>query len=132
MGMDFIGPLERSVYGNTYIDNLVDYFSRYMYSHLTAGADTNIVIHLFDYYLRTNPKLYTLYMDVSSHFTSQKLRTYFQMKDIAVVFTSSISHKSIGLIEKSNNILQQVFKKMREPGEEWKDVLFCATSQVNS
>ena len=30
------------------------------------------------------------------------------------------------MIEKSNDILQQAFKKMREPGKEWEDALFQA------
>ena len=71
-------------------------------------------------------------MDISSYFTSQKLRIYFQKKDIAVVFASFASHKSIGMIEKSYDILQQAFKKMRESREEWEDALFRAASQINS
>ena len=132
MGMDFIGPFERSAYGNTYIYNLVDYFLRHMYPHPTAGAGTNDVILSFNHYLQANPKPYTVYMDAGSYFTSQKLCTYFQKKDIAVVFAPSASYKSVGLIEKSNNILQQAFKKIRQPGEEWEDALFYAISQVNS
>ncbi len=132
MGIDFIDPFEKSAYGNTYIYNLVDYFSRHMYPHLTSGTGTNDVIILFDYYLQANPKPYAVYMDVGSHFTSQKLQTYFQKKDITVVFVPSASHKSVGIIEKSNDILQQTFKKMYEPGEEWEDALFQAVLQVNS
>ncbi len=132
MGMDFIGPFEKSAYGNTYIYNLVDYFSRHMYPHSTSGTGTNDVIISFDHYLRANPKSYAVYMDAGSHFTSQKLRTYFQKKDIAIVFAPSTSHKSVDMIEKSNDILQQAFKKMREPGKDWEDALFRAASQVNS
>ena len=54
-------------------------------------------------------------MDAGSHF---------QKKDIAVVFASSTSHKSVNMIEKLNNILQQALKKMCELREEWEDVLF--------
>ena len=131
MGMDFIGLFKKFAYGHTYIYNLVDYFSRHMYPYSTSRAGTNNVIILFDHYLQANLKPYAVYMDASSHFTSQKLCTYFQKKDIAVIFTFSASHKSVGMIKKSNNILQQVFKKMRKLGEEWEDVLFQATSQVN-
>ncbi len=132
MKMDFIGPFERSAYGNTYIYNLVDYFSRHIYLHPTVGAGTNNVILSFDHYLRANPKPYAVYMDSGSHFTDLKLRTYFQKKDIAIVFASSASHKSVSLIEKSNNILQQAFKKMQKPGEELEDAWFCVAPQVNS
>lgn len=56
MGMEFIGSFERSAYGNTYIYNLVDYFSRHMYLYSTSGAGTNNVIISFDHSLRANPK----------------------------------------------------------------------------
>ena len=104
--MDFISLFKKSAYDNTYIYNLVDYFSKQMYSHPTSGAGTNNVIISFNHYLRANPKPYSVYMDAGSYFTSQKLRTYFQKRDIAVVFAPSTSHKSVGIIEKSNDILQ--------------------------
>lgn len=80
MGIDFIGLFEKSVYGNNYIYNLVDYFSRHMYPHPTSDAGTNNVILSFDHYLQANLKFYAVYMDAGSHFKSQKLRTYFQKK----------------------------------------------------
>ena len=130
--MDFIGPFKRSAYSSTYIYNLIDYFSRHMYPHLTSGAGTNNVIILFNHYLQANPKPYAVYMDAGSHFTSQKLRKYFHKKDIVVVFALSAFHKSFGMMEKSNHILQQTFKKMHKPGEEWEDALFRVAPQVNS
>ena len=63
-------------------------------------------------------------MDASSHLTSQKLHTYFQKKDIVVVFATSAFYKSVNMIKKSNGILQQVFKKMQEPEEELENALF--------
>lgn len=74
MGMDFIGLVKRSAYGNTYIYNLVDYFSRHIYPYLTVGASINNVILLFN---QANPKSYAMYIDANSHFTSQKLQIYF-------------------------------------------------------
>ena len=41
------------------------------------------------------------------------------MKDIVVVFVLSMSHKSVSMIEKSNNILQLAFNKMYKPEKEW-------------
>lgn len=70
MEMDFIGPFEKFAHGNTYIYNLVDYFSRHIYSHLTSGASINDIIISFDYYLQVNLKPYAVYMDAGSYFTS--------------------------------------------------------------
>lgn len=87
---------------------------------------------MFNHYLQANLKPYAVYIDAGSYFTNQKLCTYFQKKDIAIVFAPSAFYKSVNLIKKLNNILQQASKKIREPGEEWEDALFCATPQVNS
>lgn len=66
---------------------------------------TKNIIILFDYYLQACLKLYAMYIDVDSYFTNQKFHIYFQKKDIPIIFTLSIFHKSISMIEKSNNIL---------------------------
>lgn len=118
MKIDFIGPFKRFTHGNTYIYILVDNFLGNIYPHPTSDIDTNNVIILFDYYLRSNPESYAVYIDASSYFTSQKLHTYFQMGDIVVVFALYVSYNSFGMIKKSNNILQQASKKMHKPEKE--------------
>lgn len=59
-----------------------------------------------------------MYIDASSYFTSQELCMYFYKQAITVVLAVSTSHKSVDIIEKSNNISEQVFKNIREPGKE--------------
>lgn len=70
MGIDCISPFEKSAYGNIYIYNLADYFSRHIYLHPTSSAGTKNVIILFNHYLQANPKPYAIYIDAGSHFTS--------------------------------------------------------------
>lgn len=77
-----------------------------MYSNLKSGVNINNVIILFYHYLQANPNLYAMYIDTSSYFSSQKLCINFHKKDITVIFTPSISQKSVGMIQKSNNIFQ--------------------------
>lgn len=93
MEMDFISFYKRSAYRNIYIYQLIDYFSRHMYPHRTAGAGTDNVIFLFDDYLRAKPKPYAIYMNASLHFTSQKLLTDFQKKilQLSLLFPHFIS-----------------------------------------
>lgn len=77
MEIDIIGFFKRFVYKITYIYNLIDYFSKYIYLHLTFRADINNVIISFDYYLKANPKFYIVYIDAGLYFISQKLYIYF-------------------------------------------------------
>ena len=71
-----------------------------MYPYPTSGTSIDNVILLFDHSLRLNSKPYIVYMDAGTHFTSHKLCLYFRKKGIALVFVSSTSHKSVGLIKK--------------------------------
>lgn len=89
-----------------------------MYLHLTSNTNTNDIIFLFHYYLSAYLKFYAVYINAGLHFTSHNLHTYFQKKDIAVVFALSAFYKLVDLIEKTNNILQLAFKMMQEPGKE--------------
>ena len=132
MAIDFIGPFKKFIYDNTYIYNLVNNFLRHIYPYPTFGTGTNNVIILFDYYLQANPKFYAIYINISSYFTSQKLCTYFQKKDIAFVFTPSASHKSVSIIEKEMIYYDKRLKKMQETREESEYALFWSVSQVNS
>lgn len=76
MGINFIGLFEKSAYGNIYIYNLVDYFSKHIYPHPTPGASGDNIILSFDYYLQFNFKPCAVYMNAGMHFTSQKLCIY--------------------------------------------------------
>ena len=73
MRIDFIGPFEKFIYGNTYIYNLIDYFLRHIYPHPTFEAGTNNVIVLFHHYLGANLKFYAIYMDTSSNFIEKNI-----------------------------------------------------------
>ena len=77
-----------------------------MYPYPTTDTGINNIIFLLDYYFQANLKHYAIYMYASLYFTRQKLCTYFQKKDIMVIFAPSTSHKSVSLIEKSNDMLQ--------------------------
>lgn len=65
-------------------------------------------------------------------FQKSKVTYILLKKTYCDFFAFFISHKLVGLIEKSNNILQKVLKKMRELRKEYKDALFWIASQVNS
>lgn len=88
MEIDFISFFEKFIYGNIYIYNLINYFSKHrlfnicdflinmvldklhIYLHPTLGVGTNNINILFHYYLRDNSKPYVVYMNAGSHFTN--------------------------------------------------------------
>lgn len=48
MGIDFIDSFEKFVYANTYIYNLVNYFSKYIYPNFTLDIVGDNIISSFD------------------------------------------------------------------------------------
>lgn len=70
MKMEFIGFFEKSIYKNTYIYNLVDYFLRHIYPYSTLSKGGNDIILLFDHYLRFNPESYVIYINANMYFSS--------------------------------------------------------------
>ena len=73
MVINFIGPFKKFAYSNNYICNLVDYFSKYMYSHPISEVCINNIIILFYHHLLVNSKSYVVYINACLHFTNQKL-----------------------------------------------------------
>lgn len=71
------------------------------------------------------------YLDQGSHFDNQKLRDFLSSRNVVVVYAPSSSHKSVGKIEKANDILQKAFKRMQLPTEEWDDAVTRAIPSVN-
>lgn len=112
MRKNFINLIERSVYKNIYIFNLVDNFLKYINLSPIVSIGTHHIIILFNHFFKAISKSYTVYMDTGSHFTSQKLYIYFQKKAIMVVFTFSTSYKPVSLLQDSHHILQQTFKNI--------------------
>lgn len=85
---------------------------------LTVGNGTNNVIQALSRIFQMFTTLGAFYLDRGSHFDNQKLRHFLSSKNVVVVYTPSSSHKSVGQIEKANDILQKAFKKMQLPNEE--------------
>lgn len=124
IGIEYISPFKRFAYKNTYIYNLIAYFSRHMYLYPTASTSINNIIFLFYHYSQANFKLYAVYMDAGLHFISQNLCTYFQKIDIVVIFALTTSHESVGLIATLNDIFQQKFQKIQESRKKGEDAVF--------
>lgn len=62
---------------------------------------------------------------------NQKLWDFLSLRNVVVVYTPSSLHKSVRQIKKANNILQNAFKRMHLPNEEWDDAVTRPISSVN-
>lgn len=77
MQIDFISLFKKFLHRNSYIYKLINFFSKHIYSYSSINISTNNVINLFNHYLQSNDKSYTMYINTSSYFISEKLYIYF-------------------------------------------------------
>ena len=131
LGMDFIGPFKVSSAGSKFILNVVDYFSRYMIPTFTVSNGTDDVIQALSRIFQTFTTPGAFDLDRGSHFDNQKLRDLLSSRNVVVVYAPSSAHKSVGQIEKVNDILQKAFKRMQLPDEEWDKAVIRAIPSAN-
>lgn len=104
--IDFIEGLPETPAGNTTIFNIVDYFSRYCMARpvrSTLGFDAASVMNrVFDQY--TTPIV--IFCDQDGAFTAGNFQSLLKNRGVVLDFIPSKSHRSAGLIESHNKILQ--------------------------
>ena len=129
MGMDFIGPLKATTAGNKFILNLGCYMSRFDVPFACKTANVGDVIWCLKLFFAMYRKPYAFYVDSGPHFDCEELREFLHEQGIAIDYSPSASHKSTGLIESMNKILEGVVRKL---GKEWDVGLADAGSAINS
>lgn len=106
MAMDLIGPLPKTTHGNTHILTVVDYFSRFLHTAALDGTESAPTIRsLTDIFHRTTIPL-AVYADQGRNFISLETQQFFQEKGVKFSPVPSRSHRSAGMIEITNRILQ--------------------------
>lgn len=129
MGMDFIGPLDTTSAGNKFILNLGCYMSRFSVPFACKSSNIEDVLWCLKLFFAMYRKPYAFYIDRGHHFDCDELREFLRREGVAVDYSPSASHKSTGVIEVMNRILEAV---VRKSGKEWDSSLANAGSAVNS
>ena len=111
LGMDWIGPLPTTSSGNRFIFNVLCYFLRFSITFASPTDDVEDVIMSLEEVFTRFTKPAATYMDSGQHFNNQELRHYHRGLGVSVDYSPSGLHKSTGMIEGSNRILESVLAK---------------------
>jgi hypothetical protein len=131
LGMDFIGPLAVTKAGNTYIFNVVCYFSKKIVPFATPSANASDVIESLRKVFTWFRRPYAIYCDRGQHFDNPAVRDYLNSEGVSISYSPSGSSKSTGMIEVSNKLLEDVLRKS-SGNIDWDQALDQATKSVNS
>ena len=120
LGMDVVGPLERSKAGNRYMLVITDYATRYpeVFALKTVKA-RNVATCLIQMFSRVGfPR--TILTDQGSNFMSELLRQVYQLLGIKGIRTTPYHPQTDGLTERFNQTLKQMLRKfVSESGADW-------------
>jgi len=126
--MDFIGPFIRILSGNRYIFFIIDYFSRYSQSYVTVNAYYFDVINYLRGQFSRFSSLIVIYCDRGHHFNNLEMKAFLNSTGVLLIFSSSNTSKSTGMIERGNRILEEILARGLE---EWDNGLAKGVHTVN-
>ena len=128
LGIDFIGPLQRSRLGNCFILHIMCYFSRFSVTFPSVTANATDVIPALRQCFSLYAKPKAVYWDRGQHFENQPVKEYLKEEGVAFSYSPSGSSQSTGMIEVGNKILEDVIRK----DGDWEDGLHKSTRYINS
>ena len=107
IGMNHMGPFSKTSRDNIYILVLIDYFSRFVISFAVPDTLTTTTIRClmeaFDRFFRP----IAFWVDLGSSFWNQEVHDFLTQLGISITHAASGSHKSVGMVERTNLILQR-------------------------
>lgn len=120
IGVDIVGPVERSQKGNRFILVICDYATRYPEAYplreVTAKQIASALLHFFSHV--GIPK--EVLTDQGPNFMSRTLQQVYQLLGIKRVRTTPYHPQTDGLVERFNQTLKSMLKKfVSESGKDW-------------
>ncbi len=120
IAMDIVGPLPKSKQGHRYILVVCDYATRYPEAiplkKFTAPVVADELIEIF--FRHGKPQ--EILTDQGTNFTSQLLTEIYKMIGTKAIKTTPYHPQTDGLVERFNQILKQMLKKLIDgEGREW-------------
>ncbi|PHH85636.1 hypothetical protein CDD83_146 [Cordyceps sp. RAO-2017] len=132
LGLDHVGPFPGSPKGLKYILVMVDYFSRACWLHACRTTGASEAIRKVESWLQammTTPMAF--YTDPGSAFTSAEFATFMGKENIVMATAPTKSHKSVGMVEVCNKIMQITLNKVKHLEQHWPDSLPGVEKMMN-
>ena len=123
LGLDIIGPLEKTSNNNQYIMVVVDYFTKWVEAEPTENVTSKEVIKfLINVFARHGvPQVITT--DNGVQFTSDMTKIFLDLYDVYVKFSTTYHPETNGLTENRNKEIGKLLRLLSEKHKEWDEVL---------
>ena len=123
LGLDIIGPLEKTSNNNQYIIVIVDYFTKWVEAEPTENITAkDVVKFLINVFARHGvPQVITT--DNGVQFTADMTKIFLDLYDVYVKFTTTYHPESNGLTENRNKEIGKLLRLLSDKHKEWDEVL---------
>lgn len=124
IGMDIVGPLERSKRGNRYILVVVDYATRYPEAFPLRQVKARQVANALLQLVTRVGIPHEVLTDQGTNFTSKLLKQVYQYLGIKGIKTTPYHPQTDGLVERFNQTLKSMLRKfVADSGADWDEWL---------
>ena len=131
--MNFIKSLFVIKIENTYILNLICYFSKFDISFAIKIVNVENVIWYLKFAFVIYRKRYAIYCDKNYHFFNNELKKFLRLKKINIIYNSFKTFKNTRIIEAFNKILETILRKDSfQINLKWNRRIFKLASSINS
>lgn len=120
LGIDHVGPFPQTSQGFKHVLVMVDYFSRFTWLTPTRTTGATEVLGAIHQWLRQSMvRPVAFYSDAGTGLTSRELRDGLAKLEILLAEAPSKSHKSVGMVEVTNKVMQAVLGKITPNRQTW-------------
>jgi len=118
LGLDIIGPLEKTSNNNKYILVIVDYFTKWVEAEPTENVTSNDVIKFLIHVFSRHGVPQTITTDNGVQFNSDMIKMILDLYDVYVRFSTTYHPETNGLTENRN---KEIGKLLRLSGNKQKE-----------
>jgi len=123
LGLDIIGPLEKTRNNNQYIIVIVDYFTKWVEAEPTENITSKDVIKfLINVFARHGvPQIITT--DNGPQFSSDMTKIFLDLYDVYIKFVTPYHPESNGLVENRNKEIGKLLRLLGKKNKDWDEIL---------
>jgi len=123
LGLDIIGPLEKTRNNNQYINVAVDYFTKWVEAEQTESVTSKDVIKFLINVFARNGVPQFITTDNGPQFNSDMTKIFLDLYDVYVKFVTTYHPESNGLVENSNKEIGKLLRLLGNKHKDWDEIL---------
>ena len=123
LGLDIIGPLEKTSNNNKYILVIVNYFAKWIEAETTENVTSKDVIKFLINAFSRHSVPQTITTDNGVQFNSDMTKMFLDLYDVYVRFSTTYRPETNGLTENRNKEIGKLLRLLGNKQKEWDKVL---------